>query len=131
MMKATSLDARGEQIRAAWNSQDVERVLETYAEQFRFVDPTTRGEIVDRDGLRHYLRKLFAAITAHTTVRAAFPFADTAGVAVLWSAAVRMVGGRDEVELEGVDLILFDGARIASHEIYFDRAALALPVARG
>lgn len=124
-MKATSLDARGEQIRAAWNSQDVERVLETYAEQFRFVDPATRGEIVDRDGLREYLRKLFAAMTAHTTVRAAFPLADAAGVTVLWRAAVRAAGGRDEVELDGVDLILFDGERIASHEIYFDRAALA------
>jgi len=130
-MEATSLDARGEQIRAAWNSQDVERVLETYAEEFRFVDPTSRGEIVDRDALRRYLTKLFEAMTAHTVVRAAFPLADTPGAVVLWRAAVSAAGGGEEVELDGVDLILFDGERIASHEIYFDRAALAPPVARG
>ncbi len=125
------LDARGERIRAAWNSQDIERVLGTYAEEFRYADPDTRGEIVDRDGLRRYLTKLFAAVTAHTTVRAAFPLAGPAGVAVLWRAAVRRAGGREEVELDGVDLVLFDGERIASHEIYFDRAALAPLFAKG
>lgn len=124
-MTATRLDPRGEEIRAAWNSQDVERVLETYAEHFRYVDPDTRGAIVDRDGLRRYLTKLFANITAHTTVRAAYPLAEPAGVAVLWGAVVRLAGGREEAELEGVDVVLFDGDRIASHEIYFDRAALA------
>jgi ketosteroid isomerase-like protein len=124
-MEAARLDARGEQIRAAWNSQDVDRVLDTYAEEFRFADPSTNGVIVDRDGLRDYLTKLFAAITAHTTVRAAFPLADTPGVAVLWRASVRAGGVEEEVDLDGVDLILFEGERIASHEIFFDRAALA------
>ena len=124
-MTATKLDTRGEEIRAAWNSQEVERVLETYADDFRYVDPDTRGAIVDRDGLRRYLTKLFGAITAQTTVRAALPLAEPAGVTVLWQAAVRLAGGDEEVELEGVDVVLFDGDRIASHEIYFDRAALA------
>ena len=82
-MTPNELDARGEGIRAAWNSQDVERVLATYAEEFRYTDPDTRGAIVRRPG------------------------------------------GREEVEIDGVDLVLFDGERIASHEIYFDRVALA------
>jgi ketosteroid isomerase-like protein len=124
-MEATRLDTRGERIRAAWNSQDVERVLETYAEEFRYTDPDTRGEITDRDGLRRYLTKLFAAMTAHTTVRASFLMAGSAGVTVLWRAAVRRAGEKEEVELEGADLIFFDGEEIASHEIYFDRARLA------
>lgn len=124
-MTPNELDARGEGIRAAWNSQDVERVLATYAEEFRYTDPDTRGAIVDRDGLRRYLTKLFAAVTAHTTVRAAFELADPAGAAVIWRAIVRRPGGGEEVELDGVDLVLFDGERITSHEIYFDRVALA------
>lgn len=124
-MTATELDARGERIRAAWNSQDVERVLETYAEEFRYTDPDTRGAIVDRDGLRRYLTRLFAETTAHTTVRASFELAGVPGVAVLWRAAVRRAGAAAEVELDGVDLVLFEGDRIASHEICFDRAALA------
>jgi ketosteroid isomerase-like protein len=129
-MTATQLDARGEEIRAAWNSQEVERVLVTYAEEFRYTDPDTKGAIVDRDGLRRYLTKLFAKITAHTTVRAAYSLAEPAGVTVLWSAAVSQAGGDRQVELEGVDVVLFDGDRIASHEIYFDRAAL-LPLVSG
>ena len=124
-MEETRSDARGERIRAAWNSHDVERVLATYAEEFRFADPETRGAIVEREGLRRYLTKLFAAVTAHTTVRATFPLADREGVTVLWRAAVHAGAASEEVELDGVDLILFAGDRIASHEIFFDRAVFA------
>jgi ketosteroid isomerase-like protein len=124
-MKQPSLDERGERIRAAWNSQEVDRVLETYADDFRYVDPDTRGAIEDRDGLRRYLTKLFAAIRAHTDVREVHQLAGSEGVLVLWSATVRRADGPEEVELNGVDVIHFSGERIASHEIYFDRAALA------
>jgi ketosteroid isomerase-like protein len=121
----SDLIARGERIRAAWNSQDVESVLATYADHFTYVDPDTRGEIADRDGLRRYLTKLFAAVTAHTTVDRVLEAESLATVTVLWSAAVRRHDGEEGVDLKGVDVIHFDGDRIARHEIYFDRLALA------
>jgi ketosteroid isomerase-like protein len=124
-MARSNLDARGERIRAAWNSQDVERVLATYADEFSFVDPDTRGEIADRDGLRRYLKKLFGTVTAHTTVDRVLEAASSNAVTVLWNAAVRRAGADDEVVLKGVDFIVFDRERIVRHEIFFDRLALA------
>lgn len=124
-MARSNLDARGEQIRAAWNSQDVGRVLATYADEFSYVDPDTRGEIRDRDGLRRYLTKLFATIRARTTVDRVLEVWSSNTVTVLWSAAVHRADAEDEVVLNGVDVIVFDGELIARHEIYFDRLALA------
>src|SRR5512146_2617430 len=95
----SNLNARGERIRAAWNSQDVERVLATYADQFSYVDPDTRGEIADRDALRRYLTKLFAAVKAHTTVDRVLEVWSSNAVTVLWSAAVRRADAEDEVVL--------------------------------
>jgi ketosteroid isomerase-like protein len=130
-MARSNLDARGELIRAAWNSQDVERVLATYADEFSYLDPDTRGEIADRDGLRRYLTKLFGAITAHTTVHRVLEAWSSNTVTVLWSATVRRAGGEEEVALNGVDVVRFEGERIARHEIYFDRLALAPLFAQG
>jgi hypothetical protein len=109
----------------AWNSQDVERVVETYAQEFSYVDPDTRGAITDRDALRRFLTKLFANVRAHTTAREALPLSGGDGVALLWSATVSLAAGDKRVEVDGVDIVRLDGERIADHQIYFDRAALA------
>ncbi|MCZ7584723.1 MAG: nuclear transport factor 2 family protein [Deltaproteobacteria bacterium] len=47
----------------AWNTQDVERVLDCYTDDVTYVDPNTKGPVLGRDAMRRYLTKLFAAWT--------------------------------------------------------------------
>lgn len=110
---------------AAWNSQDVERVVATYSEDVRYRDPNTRGHVEGRDAMRRYLRKLFAAWQMTWTQREVFQLAGAEGVAFLWHASFRRHGGSQVVEADGMDLALVRAEQIARNEVYFDRAALA------
>ena len=124
-MSTQTVQVLAERVLDAWNSHDVERVVATYADEFRYVDPDTRGAITDLDALRRFLTKLFANVRAHTTAREALPLDGGDGVALLWSASVSMAGGDRQVAVEGVDIVRLDGDRIVDHQIYFDRASLA------
>ena len=109
---------------SAWNSQDVERVVGCYTEDIRYRDPNTKGAVKGAEAMRHYLRKLFASWTMHWTFREGFPFADEEGAAVLWHASIRKSDSGQAVEVDGMDLILLRGDRIARNDVYFDRTAL-------
>lgn len=110
---------------AAWNSQDVERVVATYTEDVRYRDPNTHGHVKGRDALRRYLRKLFAAWQMTWAQREVFQLAAIDGVAFLWHATFRRQGGSQVVEADGMDLALVRGEQLARNEVYFDRAVLA------
>jgi uncharacterized protein (TIGR02246 family) len=110
---------------AAWNSQDVERVLATYTEDVRYRDPNTRGHVEGREAMSRYLRKLFAAWQMTWAQREIFQLAGADGVAFLWHATFRRHGGSQVVEADGMDLALVRGEQLARNEVYFDRAALA------
>ncbi len=110
---------------AAWNSQDVERVVATYTEDVHYRDPNTRGHVEGRDAMRRYLRKLFAAWQMTWAQREIFQLAGTDGVAFLWHATFRRHGGSQVVEADGMDLALVRGEQLARNEVYFDRAVLA------
>lgn len=125
-MSQTELVAFAEHFLAAWNSQDVSRVVACYTEDVAYRDPNTRGEVRGADALRRYLTKLFAGWTMHWTLRSGFPLKDREGAAVLWHATFRKVGGGERmVEADGMDLVLLAGNRIERNEVYFDRAILA------
>jgi ketosteroid isomerase-like protein len=109
---------------SAWNSQDVERVVGCYTEDIRYRDPNTKGAVKGAEAMRHYLRKLFASWTMHWTFREGLPFADEEGAVVLWHASIRKADGGQAVEVDGMDLILLRGDRIARNDVYFDRTAL-------
>jgi steroid delta-isomerase-like uncharacterized protein len=109
---------------AAWNSQDVERVLDCYTEDVRYRDPNTRGEVVGRDALRRYLSRLFAEWRMNWQSRETFAFTGADGAAFLWRATLRRADSDHAFEVEGMDLAVLDGGRVARNEVYFDRSAL-------
>lgn len=109
----------------AWNSQDVDRVLGCYTEDVRYVDPNTRGAVEGADAMRRYLAALFSKWTMHWTLKEAFLFDGKKGCAILWRASLQRAGGGDTVEVDGMDLAVVRGERLARNEVYFDRAVLA------
>lgn len=110
---------------AAWNSQDVERVLDCYTEDAAYSDPNTRGPVVGRDALRRYLTKLFAGWRMTWTRREAHLFAGGGGATVSWRASFERPTGGPRVEIDGMDLVEVREGRLCRNEVYFDRALLA------
>jgi ketosteroid isomerase-like protein len=107
---------------AAWNAQDVERVLACYTDDFAYRDPNTRGDVRGAPAMRRYLTKLFAAWDMHWSVREVFPLADAEGCTFLWRASFRRGGAA--IELDGADLVVLRDGKIARNDVYFDRAPL-------
>lgn len=124
-MDIDELHAISEPLIEAWNDQEVERVVACYTDDLIYVDPNTRGPVEGPDALGRYLTKLFSRWQMHWSVKETFPLADTDGAAGLWRASFRLPGGRESVEVEGMDLVLIEGGRVKRNEVYFDRAALA------
>jgi ketosteroid isomerase-like protein len=125
-MDETRLKERVEAVLAAWNSQDVERVVACYSDDLRYLDPNTRGPITRPDDFRRYLRKLFAAWKMEWRLKEAHLFGSGAGGAFLWRAVIQKPEGERRVEIDGMDLVELEGERIRRNEVYFDRAALAV-----
>lgn len=108
----------------AWNSQDVERVLDCYTDDVRYRDPNTRGEIMGRADLRRYLTRLFSEWRMNWQARETFDLAEANGAAFLWHATLRPARGDRTIEVDGMDLAVLRGAQVARNEVYFDRSAL-------
>ena len=113
-----------EMILAAWNSQDVDRVLSCYTEDCVYQDPNTRGPVVGHDALRPYLDRLFQGWNMHWSLREFFPFADEEGGAFLWRADLARASGGKTTQICGMDLAVVRGQRLCRNEVYFDRTAL-------
>ena len=110
---------------AAWNTQDVDRVLSCYTAGVEYRDPNTRGAVRGGEALRRYLTKLFAAWQMHWTLREAHLFEGGHGCAVLWHATFRRPGGDTTIGIDGMDLVEVRDERIARNEVCFDRTQLA------
>jgi uncharacterized protein (TIGR02246 family) len=110
---------------AAWNSQDVERVLGVYTEDVNYIDPNTRGAIHGREAMRRYLTKLFAAWKMTWSLREAALFEGGEGCTVLWHATFQRADGGPVVEADGMDLVEVQGDRISRNEVCFDRSVLS------
>lgn len=110
---------------AAWNEQDPDEVVSRYTDDLVYRDPNTRGAVNGADAFRRYLTKLFANWEMRWEVKETFPLADQDGAGGLWRASFRRPGGRSEVEVDGMDLVLIEGDLVKRNEVYFDRAALA------
>lgn len=108
----------------AWTSQDVERVLDCYTDDVRYHDPNTRGDVTGRESMRRYLTKLFAGWQMTWAAREVFDLEGQDGVALLWRATFRRAGQERVIEIDGMDLAVLRGDRVARNEVYFDRAAL-------
>jgi len=110
---------------AAWNTQEVDRVLACYTEDVEYRDPSTRGVVHGAAALRRYLTKLFGRWEMRWVLREAHLFADGEGCNVLWRATFRRPDDDATVEIEGMDFVAMRGERIRRNEVSFDRAALA------
>jgi ketosteroid isomerase-like protein len=109
----------------AWTSQDVERVLDCYTKDVRYHDPNTRGDVVGREAMGRYLTRLFAGWEMTWAAREVFDLAEEDGVAFLWRATFRRPGRDGVIEIDGMDLAVLRGERVARNEVYFDRSLLA------
>jgi ketosteroid isomerase-like protein len=110
-------------------------VLDCYTDDVRYHDPNTRGDVTGRDALRRYLTKLFAGWQMTWAAREVFDLASEEGVVFLWRATFRRPGDDKVVEIDGMDLAVLRGDRVARNEVYFDRTALmagspSVPAAR-
>jgi ketosteroid isomerase-like protein len=114
-----------EQFLGAWNTQEIDRVLACYTDDLRYRDPNTRGAVEGREAMARYLRKLFAGWRMRWSLREAHLFQGGEGCAVLWRGSFQRAAGGDTVEIDGMDLVLVQGERVARNEVYFDRARLA------
>jgi ketosteroid isomerase-like protein len=114
-----------ERFLAAWNSQDVDRLLGCYTPDVRYRDPNTRGFVEGHEALGDYLGKLFEQWEMHWSLREAYPLRDVEGAGALWRASLRPAGTEASIEVEGMDLALVEGDRLSRNDVYFDRAALA------
>lgn len=110
---------------AAWNTQDVDRVLSLYTSDVEYRDPNTRGTVNGADALRRYLTKLFANWKMHWSLREVHLLEGKDGCAVLWHATFQKPEGGMLVEADGMDFVLIREGHIQRNEIYFDRAVLA------
>lgn len=114
-----------ERFLAAWNTQEVDRVLACYGVDAEYRDPNTCGVVRGEDALRRYLTRLFAGWRMHWTLREAHLFASQEGCAVLWHATLQRPDGGQTIGVDGMDFVEVEGDRIARNEVWFDRAQIA------
>jgi len=124
-MDRETMQSLSEQVLAAWNTQEVERVLACYTSDVDYRDPNTRGAVRGADALRRYLTKLFANWRMHWSLREAHLFGDGRGGTFLWHATFQRPGAEATIAIDGMDFVEMRGDRIARNEVCFDRAALA------
>ncbi len=117
--------ALAEEFLAAWNSQDVDRVVSCYTADAEYRDPNTRGAVQGSAALRRYLSKLFGRWLMHWSLREAYLFEGGAGCAVLWRATFRRSPEDQPIAIDGIDFVAVRDERIARNEVCFDRAQLA------
>lgn len=126
--RATAL---AEQLLAAWNTQEVERVVDCYTDDVRYRDPNTRGFVEGAHAMHRYLTKLFDRWQMHWALREAFPLRDQDGAGVLWRATFRLAGHDRQLEIDGMDLAIAQGDRLQRNDVYFDRSPLQLLTTAG
>jgi len=124
-MDHAALSSLADAFLAAWNTQDVSRVLACYATELEYRDPNTRGSVRGSDAMRNYLTKLFSKWTMHWVAREVHPLRDSTGVALLWTGTFRRGPTGAVVTIDGMDLVILSGGLIARNDVYFDRSPLA------
>ena len=121
-----TMKSRADAFLAAWNTCDIEKIAACYTENLVYCDPNITGEIKDQVSFKRYLKKLLAVWDMTYTTKEVFPLKDLNGYAFLWRAVIGKSGKRDEIEIEGMDLVVMEGDLISRNEVYFDRKRLSI-----
>ena len=114
----------------AWNDHDVEAILAQHTEDSVFENHTSGGKAVGRDAIREILKGVFATfpdirfearrtyvrddvVTQEWTASGTLAVPFTRG-----TVTVQPTGKR--IAWNGVDVIPFDGSRVARKDVYVD-----------
>ncbi|KAA0233825.1 MAG: nuclear transport factor 2 family protein [Actinobacteria bacterium] len=120
-----------EAILGAWNTQDVEQVLDCYTADLTYLDPNTHGPVVGREAMRAYLTKLFDRWTMTWKGGEMLQLEGGEGVVIHWTATLTPTGSENSIEIAGLDLVILEGDLVKRNEVYFDRAALGALLSTG
>lgn len=123
-MEQAQITAFAEKFLSAWNTQEINRVLECYSDGLCYRDPGTAEPIHGSEAFQTYLGKLFAKWTMHWAFREGYPLAGQDGCVLLWHARFQKTGKSECVEVDGMDLVLLRDGKIIRNEVYFDRIPL-------
>lgn len=105
------------------NGADEPDLFGVYTPQVRFQDPFV--ELIGRDGLARYLASTYTnVIHCRFDFRPALHNADQACLAWTMHLQHRRLRNGQEVVVDGISLLRFDGPLIAEHRDYFDAGQL-------
>ncbi|MBU4385782.1 MAG: nuclear transport factor 2 family protein [Actinobacteria bacterium] len=112
---------------SSWTGNEPERLIDFYAEDAFYSDPSVRNGIQGRDSLlEHFTRLLNANPDWEWEAVEAFPTRN--GFTLKWKATIPV--GDYAIEENGLDIVEIEDGGITRNEVYFDRSGLMLAVAR-
>lgn len=111
---------------AAWNTHEVDRVLQMYHSNFTFVDPTTNEPVLGHEGLKHYAEVMF-----HTFPDARFTVTEVVvdgdKEVANWEFAGTQVGSfmhrpgtGKMLRFRGIDWVEWDTGKVRRNITYYD-----------
>lgn len=112
---------------SSWTGNDPERLIDFYAQDTFYSDPAVRDGIQGRDRLLDYLTGLLDA-NPDWEWEAVEAFPTMRGFTLKWKATIPV--GDDVITEYGLDIVETEDGRITRNEVYFDRTALMLALAR-
>lgn len=111
---------------AAWTGNSPDRLMDFYAGDAYYSDPSVPGGLKGHESICPYFRKLLARNPAWVWTRTELFLTDK-GFTLKWKARIP-VGGREVVE-HGLDIVEVSQGRIARNEVFFDRTQLLAALA--
>lgn len=109
----------------AWNSLDVEAVLETYTDDVVYRDSGTDGTIEGKERLRRYLTKFMSVWDMQFQVLEDRRIAGADAQVCIWNVDIRRRGtDGPTVTQMGMDIIHVRGDQLSRDEAFMDRVAM-------
>lgn len=109
----------------AWNTLDVDAVLETYTDDIVYRDAGTGGTIEGKDALRRYLTRFLNVWDMQFRVVEDRRIAGSDAQVCVWDVDIRRRGTDGPVVTErGMDIIHVRGEQLCRDEAFMDRVGL-------
>ncbi len=102
----------------AWNSRDAEQLAAFFMPEGTYYEPDLDGKVRGADGIQSVASRTWAD-WPEVTFEAVSITVEDPRVAVEWRSSARHKSGV-ELQLEGVDVLTWEGDKIASAQVYYD-----------
>jgi len=113
-----------QEAKEALEGLDVDKIMEVYAENFLFEDPSSGEQITDREALRKYFQQLFALPQASFTDIRVYEAESFAALEWTWGGVSRTTGRL--FHIKGVSVVELSINKEIRESIYYDpKPALA------